>query len=149
MRLLGLKILLVEDDVDNLELLASFLDGEGARTFSAGSIAAALLQTAGQELDLVISDLELADGDGCALLSALKTRDGRGDLPAIAITGYSDQKWRNKAANCGFVRYAVKPYSLERLVDWIVELSARPQNAAAAEFCHAASDPVVRVRLAR
>lgn len=151
MRLLGLKILLVEDDVDNLELLASFLEGEGARTFSAGSIAAALTQTAGERLDLVISDLELSDGDGCALLAALKQRDGKTDLPAIAVTGYSDQTWRNKAHDCGFTRFAVKPYSLERLVDWVVELNASPQSAASAEFCHAGSTaaPVARDRLAR
>ncbi len=132
MRLAGLKILLVEDDVDNLELLASFLEGEGARTFAAGSIAAALSQTEGQQLDAVISDLDLADGDGCALLAALDRRDGRTDRPAIAVTGYSEQKWRAKAANCGFTRFAVKPYGLEQLADWVVELTARPQNAASA-----------------
>lgn len=149
MRLLGLKILLVEDDVDNLELLASFLEGEGAETFGAGSIAAALHQTEGQRLDAVISDLELADGDGCALLAALASRDGRSDRPAIAVTGYSEQKWRDKAAHCGFTRFAVKPYSLERLVDWLIELTASSQNAASADFCHAASGRVARGRLAR
>jgi len=149
MRLLGLKILLVEDDVDNLELLASFLEGEGAITFGASSIAAALLQTEGRELDAVVSDLDLADGDGCALLAALRARDGRTDRPAIAVTGYSEQKWRAKAASCGFERFAVKPYSLEGLVDWLVELTARPQNAALAEFCHASPGPVARARLAR
>jgi CheY-like chemotaxis protein len=149
MRLLGIKILLVEDDMDNLELLASFLDGEGARTFSAGSISAALSQTVGQSVDLIISDLELPDGDGCTLLAELKKRDGRDDVPAIAVTGYSDQKWRAKAADCGFVRYAVKPYSLESLVDWIVELSVRPENRASAEFCHAVPHRVARARLAR
>ena len=148
MRLLGIRVLLVEDDVDNLELLASFLDGEGALTFSAGSIAAALSQTVGQTVDLVVSDLELPDGDGCALLAALKQRDGTDDVPAIAVTGYSDQKWRAKAANCGFARYAVKPYSLERLVDWIVELTA-PENRASAESCHAVPPRDARDRLAR
>ena len=149
MRLLGLKILLVEDDVDNLELLASFLEGEGAHTFGAGSIAAALTQTEGQQIDAVISDLELADGDGCALLAALSSRDGRTDRPAIAVTGYSQQKWRDKAAPCGFTRFAVKPYSLESLVDWVVELTANSQNAASAEFCHGAPARVARARLAR
>jgi two-component system, chemotaxis family, CheB/CheR fusion protein len=149
MRLSGLKILLVEDDVDNLELLASFLEGEGAQTFGAGSIAAALIQTEGHDLHVVVSDLELADGSGCALLAALSRRDGRKDLPAVAVTGYSDQKWRTKAANCGFSRFAVKPYSLERLVDWIVELTESPQNAASAEFCHVSTGPAARALLAR
>jgi DNA-binding NtrC family response regulator len=143
--------LLVEDDVDNLELLASYLDGEGARTFSAGSIAAALEQAEGRTIDLVISDLELADGDGCVLLGALRARDARPELPAIAVTGYSDLKWRNKAANCGFAKFAVKPYSLEGLVDWAVELTGPPPSeaAASAEFCHGVPHRDARARLAR
>ena len=132
MRLRGITVLLVEDDVDNLELLCSFLEAEGARTFSAGSMAAALKQTAAQEIDVVISDLQLADGDGCSLLGELRRRCGKPELPAIAVTGYSELQWRREAAICGFTRYAVKPYSLERLVDWIVELSDRPQSAVSA-----------------
>ena len=148
MRLLGLKILVVEDDVDNLELLASFFEGEGAQTISASSVGAALAHSEGKKLDLVVSDLELADGDGCKLLAELKKRDGRSGVPAIAVTGYSEQKWRDKAATGGFVRYALKPYSLERLVDWVVELTA-PPSASSADFCHDVALPAARDRLAR
>ena len=122
MRLHGLTILLVEDDADNLELIGSFLDDEGAKTLCAGSIAGALALSSGQHVDVVVSDLELADGDGCGLLSQLRSRDGV-DVPAIAVTGYSEQKWRNKAAGCGFVRYALKPFSLDTLASWISELT--------------------------
>lgn len=131
MRLLGLTVLLVEDDVDNLELIGSFLEDHGAHTLSAGSIAAALALSEGHELNVVVSDLELADGDGCTLLAHLRSRDGV-DVPAIAVTGYSEQRWRDKAADCGFQRFAVKPFSLDRLADWIVELSRgdRPRDVA-------------------
>jgi two-component system CheB/CheR fusion protein len=124
LRLRGLTVLVVEDDVDNLELLVSYLDGEGAVALGAGSIAAALAQTIGKHVDVVVSDLELADGDGCALVKQLRSREALADLPAIAVTGYSDQKWRNKAAECGFARYALKPFSIDILVDWVAELSA-------------------------
>jgi CheY-like chemotaxis protein len=142
MRLLGLTVLVVEDDVDNLELISSFLEGEGARTLSAGSIAGALALCNGQKLDAIVSDLELPDGDGCELLNQLKTRDGV-EAPAIAVSGYSEQKWRNRAAGCGFERYAVKPFSLDTLADWIAELSRAhdPRDAAAASH----SSPLLRV----
>lgn len=123
-RLQGLTILLVEDDVDNLELLGSVLEDEGARILSAGSIAGALAVSSDQQVHVVVSDLELADGDGCALLAELRKREALRELPAIAVTGYSQEKWRNKAKSCGFVRYAVKPFSLDTLLDWISELSA-------------------------
>jgi CheY-like chemotaxis protein len=123
MRLHGLKVLLVEDDEDNLELLGSCLESEGARPFSAGSISEALAMTAGHRIDIVVSDLELADGDGCTLLSKLRERDNSPELPAIAISGYSELKWRTKAAECGFDRYLVKPFALDHLVESIAEFS--------------------------
>jgi two-component system, chemotaxis family, CheB/CheR fusion protein len=126
MRLSGLTVLVVEDDVDNLELLSSHVESEGALTLSAGSIAAALAMTTDRHVDVALCDLELADGDGCDLVRQLRRRDGWGSLPAVALTGYSDTKWRQKAAECGFNRYAVKPYSLELITQWLLELrSAR------------------------
>jgi two-component system CheB/CheR fusion protein len=131
MRLKGLSVLLVEDDVDNLELLAACLESEGAHVYSAGSIAGALAMTIGKRIDVVVSDLELPDGEGCALLHQLAQSGKRSRPPAIAVTGYSQQSWRNKAADCGFTRYAVKPFSLEDLVKWVHELS-RASDAAGA-----------------
>jgi two-component system CheB/CheR fusion protein len=123
MRLKGLTVLLVEDDVDNLELLSTCLEDEGAATLCAGSIAAALALTIGRRVDAVVADLELPDGDGCALLRQLADRAGSLPPPAIAVTGYSEQAWRDEATDCGFLRYAVKPFSLDQLVAWIAEIS--------------------------
>jgi two-component system CheB/CheR fusion protein len=149
MRLRGIAVLVVEDDPDNLELMASYLDGEGARTLSAGSIAAALAMTKVVRVDVVVADLELLDGNGCELLKQLRDRDGMNELPAIAITGYSDKKRREQAENCGFVRYAEKPFSLERLVAWIVELSGPAASGVRGEPSAAAEFLGVRGRLSR
>jgi CheY-like chemotaxis protein len=124
MRLSGLTVLVVEDDLDNLELLSSHVESEGALALSAGSIAAALSMTANREVHVALCDLELADGDGCELVRRLRERDGWQRLPAVALTGYSDEKWRSKATACGFDRYAVKPFSLELITDWVVELGS-------------------------
>jgi len=129
MRLRGVSVLLVEDDVDNLELLSSCLEGEGATTHGAGSIAAALAMVIGKHIDVVVSDLELPDGDGCALLRQLALAEARGPRPAVAITGYSQQAWRSRASSCGFSRYAVKPFSIDQLIAWIFELSRASDGA--------------------
>ena len=127
MRLAGITVLVVEDDLDNLELLSAHVESEGALALSAGSIAAALAMTADRRVDIALCDLELADGDGCELVEQLRRRDGWATLPAVALTGYSDPKWRKKASDCGFNRYAVKPFSLKQITDWVEELgSARP-----------------------
>lgn len=127
MRLRGLTVLVVEDDLDNLELISSHVESEGALALSAGSIAAALSMTEQQRVDVALCDLELADGDGCDLVQRLRGRAGWEQLPAVALTGYSDDGWRRKAAACGFNRYAVKPFSLEQLTDWLVELGSAPR----------------------
>ena len=127
MLLAGLVLLVVEDDLDNLELLSSYLEGEGATVIGAGSLAVALKLSADCELSALLSDLELPDGTGCDLLQQLRERGGR-HVPAIALTGYSDAKWRARAADCGFDRYAVKPFALEQLSEWVLELSDRKSD---------------------
>lgn len=127
MRLSGLTVLVVEDDLDNLELLSSHVESEGALALSAGSIAAALDMTAARRVDVALCDLELSDGDGCELVRQLRARAGCEQLPAVALTGYSDERWRRKAADCGFNRYAVKPFPLDQITDWLVELGSAPR----------------------
>src|SRR5688572_9115726 len=110
MRLSGLTVLVVEDDIDNLELLSSHVESEGALALSAASIAAALSMTAERQVHVALCDLELSDGHGCELVRQLRGRAGSENLPAVAITGYSSDSWRRKARDCGFNRYAVKPF---------------------------------------
>lgn len=127
MRLRGLTVLVVEDDLDNLELLSSHVESEGALTLSASSIAAALSMTSmtsATRIDVALCDLELGDGDACDLVRELRGRHGYEKLPAVALTGYSDDNWRRKATACGFNRYAVKPFPLDKLTQWLLELSS-------------------------
>ncbi len=147
MQLKGLVVLVVEDDPDNLELLSSHLESEGATVVGAASIAAALAMTSGVELSALLSDLELPDGDGCELLRRLRERDGR-NLPAIALTGYSDAKWRSRASDCGFERYAVKPFALSQVSEWLNELTG-PKSGVGVATCPSVTDPAVPSRRAQ
>jgi CheY-like chemotaxis protein len=122
MRLSGTTVLLVEDDLDNLELLALCLEGDGAQVLQASSIAAALTVSAGRRVDIVVSDLELPDGDGYALLHQMRSREGCAQLPAIAVSGYSQDQWRSRATASGFNRFAVKPFSIDALIRAMVSL---------------------------
>jgi CheY-like chemotaxis protein len=120
MRLSGTTVLLVEDDVDNLELLAMCLEAEGALVFPASSIAGALRLAISHRVDVLVTDLDLPDGDGGALLSRL--REGFGRLPGIAVSGYSLTQWRSQASTSGFDRHVVKPFRIDSLVEAIASL---------------------------
>ena len=155
MQLTGFTVLVVEDDVDNLEMLISHLEQAGALVLGAESVKVALItllqhvyeirRAAEHDIDALLCALELPDGDGCALLQKLRSRAGFGDLPAIALTGYSDAMWRGKVADCGFNHYAVKPFSLETVTDWLSELIDRRSGSGPVGMsCHAEADPAVR-----
>ena len=131
MRLSGTTVLLVEDDLDNLELLALCLEGDGAQVLSASSIAAALAVSAGRRIDVVVSDIELPDGDGYALLRQVRSREGCARLPAIAVSGYSQDQWRSRATASGFNRFAVKPFAIESLIAAIVSLKGAADDESA------------------
>ena len=67
--------------------------------------------------------MELPDGDGCVLIRKLRSMQGFAALPAIAVSGYSRDEWRILATSAGFDFYAVKPLSLDKLVEAIVTLT--------------------------
>jgi CheY-like chemotaxis protein len=144
MRLAGFSVLVVEDDVDNLELLLSHLEQEGALVLGAETLKAALRLASEHPLDALVCDLELPDGDGCELLQKLRDAPGSSDLPAIALTGYSDANWQKAARECGFDRYAVKPFPLHELTLWLGELIDR-ESGVRAMSCHAAPGAAARV----
>jgi CheY-like chemotaxis protein len=139
MQLNGFTVLVVEDDVDNLELLVSHFEHAGAAVLGASSLAAAVYMTQSSDIDALVCDLDLPDGDGCALLRQLRTRHGWGDLPAIAISGYSERHWQHRAGECGFDRFVTKPFKLNEVTDWLAKLIDR-ETGLVGLSCHAVTE---------
>jgi two-component system, chemotaxis family, CheB/CheR fusion protein len=144
MQLNGFTVLVVEDDVDNLELLVSHFELEGAVVLAAASLTAAVSAARAGDIDALVCDLELPDGDGCALLRQLRKHNGWNDLPAIAISGYSDRHWRHMAGECGFDRFVTKPFKLNEVTDWLVELIDRESGLGVGMSCHAVTESAAR-----
>lgn len=148
MKLTGCTLLVVEDDADNLELLVSHFEQEGALVVSSPTIGGALSSSSARHIDALVCDLDLPDGEGGSLLRQLREREGSRDLPALAISGYSDDHWRRIARDCGFARFALKPFKLEQLTDWILELIER-QSGTIGKSCHGVTEPAAHVPLRR
>lgn len=113
MRLSDLRILLVDAEEDSLEVLSTFLEGEGAEVVRARSVSEALQAVAQQVPDVVVSELEFADSSGNSLLMALRKLPGSGQLPAVALTAHTGLSARAQALAAGFHKYLVKPVSLD------------------------------------
>src|SRR5262249_5596690 len=80
-----LRVLLVEDNKDTLRYLSAMLSRRGHDVRTAATLADALRAAAGNEFDVLVSDIELPDGTGLELMARL--RDD-GTVPGIALSGF-------------------------------------------------------------
>jgi len=109
-----LRILLVEDNRDTCRYLASVLRERGHDVVTADRIstARAAIDKAEIPFDLLLSDIELPDGDGLYLMRELKaTREMLG----IAVSGFGAEEDRRQSREAGFVEHLTKPIDLNRL----------------------------------
>jgi signal transduction histidine kinase len=88
--LAGIRLLLVDDDRDTLELFTRVLGATNAEIRTATSVPEALTTFAEWRPDVLMSDVEMPGEDGYALIRRVRDLgvDGGGDVPAVAVTAY-------------------------------------------------------------
>ena len=90
--------LIVDDDVDSAEMLATLLSGEGLSAATANTLAEARRQMALQSPDLILLDLHLPDGSGMTLLDDEKVR---ANAEVVLITGHASLETSIEALRLG------------------------------------------------
>jgi signal transduction histidine kinase len=127
--LANLRVLVVDDDPDSLELLGTMLARHGAEILSAASVASALEAVTRHRPDVLVSDLAMPGRDGLDMIRSLRQLDekGGGRTPALALTAFAAPKDRTRALAAGFDMYASKPVDFEELVLSVASLSRRKQ----------------------
>jgi signal transduction histidine kinase/CheY-like chemotaxis protein/CHASE3 domain sensor protein len=113
-------ILLVEDNEDTLRVLARLLRHSGYTVKTAATVSAALSMIDG-DIDLVISDIGLPDGNGWELMRTLKTR---WTVPGIALSGFAQQEDVERSRAVGFARHLSKPINPQELEAAIEQVTA-------------------------
>jgi DNA-binding NtrC family response regulator len=108
-----LRILLVEDHADTLEMLGLVLRLDGHEVLAAGGFEAALRAADGGEFDLLMADIQLGDGDGWVLLERLRRM--RPGLYGIAMTGHGMIEHEQKSIAAGYRAHLTKPIDFGRL----------------------------------
>ena len=122
------SILVIEDDADLNEFLLRYLTLTGYRVHNAYSVEEALDALCYDELpDVVISDVDLWDGDCTPILNLLET-PGYNHIPVILSSGYEftfhDEMVMARAQY--FLPKPLSPRSLSRLVKTLVSNSSSP-----------------------
>lgn len=123
--LLGLRLLVVDDDAGVLELLKTILEEYGAQVTAVGGAteAIAILRANRSEYDVLLSDIGMPDVDGYELIRQVRALDAElGGIPAIALTAYVREEEQSSALAAGFQRHIAKPVEPNQLVSMIAEL---------------------------
>jgi len=119
----GLKVLLVEDNLQVRDFAAGMLEDLQCEVVTANNAAEALVALGGREFDLVFTDVVMPEMSGIELAERLA--DLRPKLPVLLATGFSETLVGNRN------RYAVvsKPYDVASLARAVAELLRERQSA--------------------
>jgi NO-binding membrane sensor protein with MHYT domain/CheY-like chemotaxis protein len=131
--LAGVKVLLVDDADDTLDVLQQILQHSGATIMAASNAGTALALLEREQPDVIVSDIGMPDIDGFELMRRIRRRTAGagGAIPAIALTAFTRQDDRRKAIQAGFDDYLAKPVEPGSLVAHIAQ--AVGQRGAEAE----------------
>jgi signal transduction histidine kinase/CheY-like chemotaxis protein len=121
----GIRVLVVDDNIDVAELLCDALNIEGFTTFVAHDAESAIASWRNFAPHAGVLDVGLPDSDGYELARALRAEHGRAPT-LIAATGYGQQSDRLRAAAAGFDCHLVKPVSVHDLVRLLDAAAPRP-----------------------
>lgn len=116
-----LRILLVEDHEDTLNVMAEVLELSRHEVARASDVESALQMAAGGSFDLLVSDLGLPDGSGLELMRQVREKYG---LKGIAVSGYGTSEDVESSQAAGFLEHLTKPVHPSRLKEAIARARA-------------------------
>jgi signal transduction histidine kinase len=125
--LTGLRILVVDDEVDSRDLVSAILTRCGSVVNCCESTVEALKVIRDWKPDLLVSDIGMPNDDGYALIERvrnMKSKRAR-QTPAVALTAYVTNEDRERALAAGFQLHVSKPIEPANLVMLIAEVVGR------------------------
>ncbi|HEY0725154.1 MAG TPA: ATP-binding protein, partial [Pyrinomonadaceae bacterium] len=129
--LVGLKVLVVDDEIDTRELISEVLKECGSEVVLSASAAEALDALEQHRPDILISDLGMPDEDGYSLISKIRSLppERGGQIPAAALTAYARAEDRMRVLRSGFQFHLPKPVDSAELVTVVASLAGRAYKA--------------------
>ncbi|GAA6621551.1 ATP-binding protein [Scytonema sp. NUACC26] len=120
--LMGLRVLVVDDEVDTRELIAFVLEQAGAIVTSVPSALAALEVIAQSKPAVLLSDIGMPEMDGYMLMQHIRAMSPSQQISAIALTAFAGESDRQLALRAGFQKHISKPIEPDMLVQAIASL---------------------------
>jgi signal transduction histidine kinase/ActR/RegA family two-component response regulator len=121
-------VLVVDDNQDAADLLATYLEGAGYRVVVAYDAPSALRIASEHPPDVALLDIGLPVMNGYELAARLRARASLEKLVLVAITGYGQESDRKLSRDAGFDAHLIKPVDLVEVEVLVRRLSAAREN---------------------
>ncbi len=122
------RILLVEDNEMNLDMLSRRLQRKGHEVLIAMDGAAGVTMAASERPDLILMDMSLPVLDGWEATRRIREKPETAAIPVIALTSHAMAGDREKAMGAGCDGYDTKPVDFERLLAKIEALLKKQEK---------------------
>jgi CheY-like chemotaxis protein len=122
-RLAGVRVLVVDDEPDGLEVMERILEDRGVDVTAVRGTDEALATLATEQFDVVLSDIGMPKRDGYELIAEVRKRGI--STPAVAVTAFARSEDRARALNAGFHTHIAKPIEASELLATVASLAGR------------------------
>jgi CheY-like chemotaxis protein len=125
----GRRLLVVDDDEDTVQTIAALLREAGAQVSTATSAGAALDILQHEDIDVLLSDLEMPEVDGLELARRVRKLPKLRQMPAIAVSAHTRPEEAAAALSAGYDLHVAKPVEVPQLVTAIETLASLRSSA--------------------
>lgn len=120
-RLEAVKILIVDDSVDNQDLVRRYLEKAGAQVTLASDGNEGIRRAVSDDPDLILMDIQMPIKDGFTAIRELRQMGF--NRPVVALSAFALKEERDRALECGFSDYLTKPVKHAVLISKIAEFT--------------------------
>ena len=123
----GLRLLVVDDELDFRELVTTMLGRYGAEVKAAASASEALSYFESWKPDVLVADIGMQGEDGYGLIRKVRalSAESGGTTPALALTAYTRAEDRQHALSAGYQVHLAKPITAPELAAAVADLAGR------------------------
>jgi CheY-like chemotaxis protein len=121
----GVRVLIVDDDLDASHMLRFALQSSGAEVRTSSSVSDALRSLEEWLPSAILTDINMPGEDGYSLIRKLRdlSAQDRASIPAIALTAMARPEDGDRALSAGFQMHIPKPVDIEELTKSIANLT--------------------------
>ncbi|MEH2435941.1 MAG: PAS domain S-box protein [Nostoc sp.] len=125
--LLGVRVLVVDDQADTRDFISTILEQYQAEVQAVESVAKALQLITQWKPDVLVSDIGMPDEDGYSLIRKVRSQPPElgGNIPAAALTAYTRAEDRMRAIQEGYQLHLPKPIEAAELATVVARLAGR------------------------